>query len=386
MLCQLCGKNAHTAVDGTAEILFLNLHDAGNIRGTFPKVGVVALVLLNNGFYNLVQEGRIHAQQLAMPGSPAEQTAQNIASALVAGQNSIGNHEGGSTDVVGDDTQGNVHLDALTVGSAGQLGYFVGDVHDGVHIKQGIHILTHHGQTLQTHTGINILLSKLRVVALTVVVELGEDVVPDLHIAVAVTANGAVGLATAVLLTTVVVDLGAGAAGAGAVLPEVIGLAEAEDLLRGYAHFLVPDLEGLVIVLIDGGIQPVLVQAHHLGQKLPTPVDGLVLEVVTEGEVAQHFKVGAVTSSLANVFNIAGTDTLLAGADPMTRRLHLTGKVRLHGRHAGINQQQGCVILRNQREAGQAQMALALKERQKHFTQFIYAVRLGIHGYYLQRK
>ena len=31
-------------------------------------------------------------------------------------------------------------------------------------------------------------------------------------------------------------------------------------------------------------------------------------------------------------------------------------------------------------------MALAFKERQEHLTQFVYAVRLGIHGFYLQKK
>ena len=59
MLRQLGGKNAHAAVNGAAEVLLLNLYDSGDILGTLPQVGVVALVLLNNGFYDLVQEGCI---------------------------------------------------------------------------------------------------------------------------------------------------------------------------------------------------------------------------------------------------------------------------------------------------------------------------------------
>ena len=287
--------------------------------------------------------------------------------------------------MVGDNPQGNVHLHTLTVSSAGQLGNLVGDVHDGIHIEQGVHILADHSQTLQAHAGIDVLLGQLGIVALTVVVELGEDVVPDLHIAVAVAADSAVRLAAAVLLTPVVVDLRAGAAGAGAVLPEVVRLTKTEDLLSGHTHFLIPDFKGLVIIFIDRGIQTVLVQTHYLGQELPAPVDGFVLEVITKGEVAQHFKVGSVTGSLTDILDIAGTDTLLAGADPVTGRLHLAGKVRLHWRHAGVDQQQRRIVLRNQREAGQAQMALALKERQEHLTQFVYAVRLGIHGFYLQK-
>ena len=71
----------------------------------------------------------------------------------------------------------------------------------------------------------------------------------------------------------------------------------------------------------------------------------------------------------------------LAGADSVTGGLHLTGKVGLHRRHAGVDQQQRCVILRDQGKAGQAQMALALEEGEEHFPKFVYAVRLCTHGF-----
>ena len=134
--------------------------------------------------------------------------------------------------MVGDDPQRHVHLHALAVSCAGQLSDLVGDVHDGIHIEQGVHVLTDHRQTLQTHAGVDVLLGQLGVVALAVVVELGEDVVPDLHIAVAVAAGLAVGAAAAELLAAVVIDLRAGAAGTGAVLPEVVFLAHAVDACR----------------------------------------------------------------------------------------------------------------------------------------------------------
>ena len=119
-------------------------------------------------------------------------------------------------------------------------------------------------------------------------------------------------------------------------LPEVVLLAEAENTLGGDAHFLVPDLKGFVVVFVDGRVQPVLVQTDHLGQELPAPCNGLVLEVIAEGEVAQHLKIGAVAGGLADILDVAGTDALLAGADPVTGRLHLTLEIGLHGRHAGV--------------------------------------------------
>ena len=38
--------------------------------------------------------------------------------------------------MVGDDTQGDIHIVALAVECSGYLGHLVGDVHNGVDIKQ----------------------------------------------------------------------------------------------------------------------------------------------------------------------------------------------------------------------------------------------------------
>ena len=119
----------------------------------------------------------------------------------------------------------------------------------------------------------------------------------SVHIPVAVAAHGAAGLSAAPLRAPVIVDLGAGAAGAGAVLPEVVLLAELEDAILGDADLLVPDAERLVVggcglvASENRGIQAVRVEADPLGarQEFPRPVDGLGLEIVAEREVAEHF-------------------------------------------------------------------------------------------------
>ena len=101
--------------------------------------------------------------------------------------------------MVGDHPQRHVLGGGLAVVGVGDLGHLVGDVHDGVHVKQGGHVLTHAGQPLQAHAGVDVLLLELGVVALPVVVELGEHDVPHLDIAVAVAAHGAARLAAAPL-------------------------------------------------------------------------------------------------------------------------------------------------------------------------------------------
>ena len=392
VLSQQLIEDLHAAVDGLGEVLLLHPDDLGDIGLTLPQLGIVALVFVNNGVHHLIQEGLVDAQQLAVAGGPAQQAAQHIAPALVAGQNAVADHEAGRTDMVGDDTEGHVLLLALAVAGAGDFRDLVGDVHNGIHIEQGVHVLAHHGQTLQTHAGVDILLLQLGVMVVAIVVELGEHHVPDLHVPVAVAAHGAAGLAAAVLLTTVIVDLGAGAAGAGAVLPKVVRLAELEDPVLGNTDLLMPDAEGLIVgggSLVageHGGIQTVGVQTHPFGagQEFPRPVDGLFLEVIAKGEVAQHLKIGAVAGSVADVLNIAGTDALLAGGDPVTGRLLLAGKVGLHGRHTGVDEQQRSIVLGDQGKAGQTQMVFGLKEVQEHFPQLVETVVLGLrHNHFL---
>src|SRR5690606_18574048 len=80
------------------------------------------------------------------------------------------------------------------------------------------------------------------------------------------------------------------AAGAGVGhLPEVVGserralvVADADDAVFRQADVVAPDGVGLVVGVVDGGQQAVLWQLPDLGQQLPGPGDGFLLEVVAE--------------------------------------------------------------------------------------------------------
>ena len=50
----------------------------------------MALVFLDDGLHDLIEEGVVDAQELAVAGSPAQQTAQDVAAALVGGQHAVG--------------------------------------------------------------------------------------------------------------------------------------------------------------------------------------------------------------------------------------------------------------------------------------------------------
>jgi hypothetical protein len=78
-----------------------------------------------------------------------------------------------------------------------------------------------------------------------------------------------------------------------------------------------------------------------------------------------------MASSFTDILNITGTDALLAGADSLAGRLSLALEVGLHRSHTGVDKQKACIVLRDQREAGKAQMILGFKEAEEHFTQLI---------------
>ena len=140
---------------------------------------------------------------------------------------------------------------------------------DGIDVKHGIHFLTHNRKTLQAHTGIDILLGQGRIISVPVVFKLCENVIPDFHITVAVASDFAGRLSASVFFTAVVIDLGAGTAGAGTVFPEIILLAETGDLFRRHSDFLIPEIERLVIIQINGRIQSFRIQPDDFRQKFP---------------------------------------------------------------------------------------------------------------------
>ena len=364
-------QNRQTCVNRCVKAFLFHLDNLADIALLFYQSRICSAALLDDGITYLIQERLVDAKQLAMTCRTAQQTAQYITAAFIGRNDTVTDHHDGRTNMVRDDAQGNIGLVGLAIGLAGDSGNMVGDILNGIHIKQRIHILHDNSQTLQTHAGINVLLHQLGIVALSIVVELGEYVVPYFHIPVAVTAYGTARLATAILFSTVIVDFRTRTTGTGAMLPEVIFLAKAENTLCRNADLLVPDLKCLIVILINRRIQTVRIQLHHLSQELPAPCNGFLLKVITEGKVAQHFKEGAMTCGLAYILDITGTDTLLTGCHAAARRFLLTGKIRLQRSHTGVNQQQGLVTLRNQRKARQSQMFLGLKEREELFTDFI---------------
>ena len=171
--------------------------------------------------------------------------------------------------MVRDQSDGNIIHGIRLIGLAGNSANLIADGLHGIDIKNGIHILHHHGQTLQTHARIDVFIFKLRITALAVAVKLGKHVIPYFHEAIAVAAHLAIRLTASVLLSAIVIDLGTGTAGTCAMLPKVIALSglriaiKPRDLLRGNTDLLGPDLKRLIILSVNGWIQTLRSKAKH---------------------------------------------------------------------------------------------------------------------------
>ena len=160
----------------------------------------------------------------------------------------------------------------------------------------------------------------------------------------------------------------------GAGRPEVIVLAHPGDPVRGDADLLVPDVEGLVVVEVDGDRQTVGLDLEHAGQELPGPVDRLALEVIAEAEVAQHLEEGHVPRRLAHVLDVAGADAFLARRGTLEAGFAQSHELALELVHAGRREEHRRII-GNEHVAGAADAALGGKVLEIGFAKVV-----GFHG------
>ena len=126
---------------------------------------------------------------------------------------------------------------------------------------------------------------------------------------------------------------------------------------------LLPEVERLVVVDIDGDRQPVLRQAEILGDQVPGELDGAVLEVVAEREVAEHLEEGVVARGVADIVEVvvlaAGAHAFLRGRGARIGALLQAGEDVLELHHAGIGEHQGRVVARHQRRRRHDLVAVA---------------------------
>ncbi len=364
-------------LDGGEETLFFQLEDALHARLLCDQFRIGTAHLFHQIGHHLVEERLARAELVAVADGAADDAAQHIAAAFVAGDDAVGDQEGTGADVVGQHLQRRrIHVAAIRFARR-RLDQRL----EQVDLVVGVHALQHRRDALQPHAGIHRGLGQRMHHARLVAVELHEHVVPDLDVAVAVFL-GRAGQAAGDVLAVVVEDLGAGTARAGvAHHPEVVGrvaralvVADADHAVGRQAHFLGPDVIGLVVLGIHGDVEFFLRQLEHHGEQFPRIVDRIALEVIAEAEVAQHLEEGVVTRRVADVLQIV---MLAAGAHAFLRRsgagigaLVETEEHVLELVHARVGEQQRRIFMRNQRTGGDHGVALGGKIFQEFLADF----------------
>ena len=265
-----------------------------------------------------------------------------------------------------------------------QRGSDLDQVLEQVDLVVRMHVLQHRRETLQAHAGVDARRRQRRQRAVGRAVELHEHQVPDFDVAVAVFVRRT-RRTTGDVFAVVVEDFRARTAGAGVGhLPEIVRcerralvVADAHDALGGHADFLVPQVEGFVIGVIDGDPQLVLGQLEHARQQLPGTRDRVALEVVAERPVAQHFEEGVVARGVAHRIQVvvlaAGTQAALHVGRAHVRQLLAAQEHVLELHHARIGEQQRGIAGRHQgtrRHDGVAFRAEDIRGRSSGFRRF----------------
>ncbi|MNI25030.1 hypothetical protein D3C73_786680 [compost metagenome] len=184
-----------------------------------------------------------------------------------------------------------------------------------VSVENALLALQHAGHTLEAHAGIDRRTRQQRALARCGLLELHEDEVPEFEEAIAILFRRA-GRTAPDVFALVDEDFRARTAGTGiAHLPEIVGGRDADDLVVGETGDLLPQGRSFLVLGIDGYQQPVLRQVKTFGDELPGKLDRILLEIVAEGEVAEHFEEGQVAGGITDIVEVvvlaAGTHAFL---------------------------------------------------------------------------
>ena len=264
----------------------------------------------------------------------------------------------------------------------GQLGDGVdqrGEQVDGVIVVGALH---HRGDALEPHAGVDRGPRQVEALAGGQLLVLHEHQVPDLDETVAVGFRTA-GRAAGNVVAVVVEDFRARPARAGfAHGPEIVVAGDAQDLFVGQPGDLLPQLEGVVVVDIDGDQQPLGRNREFLGDQLPGKLDGAFLEVVAEREVAEHLEEGVVARGVADIVEVvvlaAGAHAFLRGDGAAVGALFQAGEDVLELHHAGIGEHQRGVVARHQRGRRLDRVVVAGEEIQEAFADVVDAAHFAL--------
>ena len=249
---------------------------------------------------------------------------------------------------------------------AGQVGAGADERAEKVDVVIVMHALQHGGDALEPHAGVDRRARQVDPFAVAQGLELHEDEIPDLDEAVAVCVRRA-GRTARNVVPVIVENLRARPAGAGvAHRPEIVAGRDADDPRLRQAGDLAPQVERLVIVVIDGDGELLRRQAEIARQQVPGEFDRVVLEIVAEREIAEHLEERVVAGGVADIVEVvvlaACAHAFLRRRRPDVRTLLDAGEHVLELNHAGVGEHERRIVARHERARRHDRMFVPAEE------------------------
>ncbi len=173
---------AHALGQRLGKAFFFGAQHALDVQAALAQLGVGRTHLLDQRLDQLEEKRLADAEFVPVAQRAADDPAQHVAAALVAGQHAVDDQESGGADVVGDHAQ----RGGLEVAGAGGSRGGGDQAAEQVDVVVAVHALHDGGDALEAHAGIHRGLGQRRERAVGGAVELHEHQVPDLDVAVAV--------------------------------------------------------------------------------------------------------------------------------------------------------------------------------------------------------
>ena len=368
----------HGGGEGAGEPLLFEREDPADQVARPVEFGPGGFHLGDGRFRQGGQERGFEAGFPPVAERPAEDLPQHIAPPVVRREDPVGDEERRGAGVVGEDARSGE--DRVRIG-AGRRALADGGGQPGeeVGVVVGRRALHDRREPLQPQPGVHRRGGQGGEAALPVPVELHEDQVPDLQEPVV----------AGEVRALVVVDLRAGAAGAGVPhRPEVLGGRERGDPVLGdegapeALRLLVARRRG--VAGEDADREPRRVEAEFPGQEFPGEGDRPLLEVVAEGEVPQHLEEGVVPGGEPHILEVVvlapGADALLDGGGPGVFRRLPAQEAVLELVHPGVREQERRVVPGDERGTRDDPVVAGGEEVEEGAAEVRAAGRGGAHG------
>ncbi len=368
-------------VERLAEGLPLRAHPLGDPLALVDDQGVGRTHHLDRSVGEPLQPVALQAQGPPLLDCPPHHPPQDVAPLLVRGDHARGQEESHSPRVVGDDPHRPGRLLRILEADPAHLDRKVDQRGEEVGLEHGGHVLEDGGHSLEAHAGIDVSPREGLDRAVFPQVVGHEDVVPVLEETIGVIAGTEV--VGAELGSAIEVHLRAGTARPGrAGLPEVLFAREPNDPLVRKAElppdrdrFIVRADAQLLVAAEDGDPDQGRIDPEPLDRELPPEGDRLLLEVVTEAEIAEHLEEGEVAHRLAHLFDVGCPEAGLGGGKPGCGGVLGPEEVGLEGLHPGDRQhRRGILGWRNQRGRGHPAVVPFLEESKERLP-----YRVGFH-------